>query len=363
MIPFLDLRAVNGQYEERIKEAINRTINKGWYILGEEVNSFEIEFAKYCGVKHAIGVANGLDALTLILKAYEIGKGDEVIVPANTYIASILSISANGATPVLVEPDMKSYNMDPTQIEKYITSRTKAIMVVHLYGQAANIDPIFQIAQKYNLLTIEDAAQAHGAVYNGRRVGSLGNAAAFSFYPGKNLGALGDGGAITTNDDELAEKLRALRNYGSYEKYINLFKGINSRLDEIQAAILRVKLKYLDEDNEKRQQIADYYLNHIKNGEVVLPVVENGNRFSHVWHLFVVRVENREKFQKYLVQNGIQTAIHYPIPPHKQNAYEEWNNLQLPITEEIHRTVVSIPISPVLRLENVKKIVKTINSY
>ncbi|OQM46892.1 MULTISPECIES: DegT/DnrJ/EryC1/StrS family aminotransferase [Anoxybacillaceae] len=363
MIPFLDLRAVNVQYEEKIKEAINRTINSGWYILGEEVERFEMEFAKYCGVKHAIGVANGLDALTLILKAYEIGKGDEVIVPANTYIATILSISANGATPVLVEPKINSYNIDPTQIEKQITSRTKAIMTVHLYGQVANMDAIKHIAQKYNLKIIEDAAQAHGAVYNGRRVGSLGNAAGFSFYPGKNLGALGDGGAITTNDDELADRLRALRNYGSYEKYQNLFKGLNSRLDEMQAAILRVKLKYLDMDNEKRRQIAEYYLNHIKNEEVVLPVVENGNRLSHVWHLFVVRVENRDKFQEYLTQNGIQTAIHYPIPPHKQKAYEEWNNCCLRITEEIHRTVVSLPMSPVLKLEDVKKIVEVVNNY
>jgi dTDP-4-amino-4,6-dideoxygalactose transaminase len=363
MIPFLDLRALNTQYQNEIQAAINRTINSGWYILGDEVKNFEKEFAEYCGVKHAIGVANGLDALTLILKAYEIGEGDEVIVPANTYIATILAISANGATPVLVEPDINSYNLDPSKIEEKITSKTKAIMVVHLYGQVANMGPINEIAKKYNLKIIEDAAQAHGAIYSGKRAGSLGDAAGFSFYPSKNLGALGDGGAITTNDDELAEKLRALRNYGSHEKYKNLFKGVNSRLDEIQAAILRVKLKYLDKDNEKRRQIAEYYLNHIKNEKVILPIIESGNRLSHVWHLFVVRVENRERFQKYLKENGIQTIIHYPIPPHKQKAYEEWKHCSFSISEEIHKTVISLPISPVLALEHVKKIVKVVNKY
>ncbi|GMN99937.1 DegT/DnrJ/EryC1/StrS family aminotransferase [Parageobacillus thermoglucosidasius] len=363
MIPFLDLRAVNAQYQKEIQEAINRTINSGWYILGDEVKNFEMEFAEYCGVKHAIGVANGLDALTLILKACGIGQGDEVIVPSNTFIASILAISASGATPILVEPDIRTYNINPKKIEEKITEKTKAIIVVHLYGQVANMNAIKAIATKYNLKIIEDAAQAHGAVYGDKRAGSLGDAAGFSFYPSKNLGALGDGGAITTNDDELAEKLRALRNYGSHEKYKNLFKGVNSRLDEIQAAILRVKLKYLDKDNEKRRQIAEYYLNHIKNEKVILPIIENGNRLSHVWHLFVVRVENRERFQKYLKENGIQTSIHYPIPPHKQKAYEEWNHCSFSISEKIHKTVISLPISPVLAFEHVKKIVKIINEY
>ncbi|WP_461201876.1 DegT/DnrJ/EryC1/StrS family aminotransferase [Anoxybacillus sp. TBDG-1] len=363
MIPFLDLRALNAMYRNDIQEAIERTIHRGWYILGEEVQSFEKEFAQYCQTKHAIGVANGLDALTLILRGYGIGEKDEVIVPANTYIATILAVSLVGAKPVLIEPDMMSYNIDPEKIEEKITERTKAIIVVHLYGQVANMRAIKKIAQKYQLKVIEDAAQAHGALYEGKRVGNLGDAAGFSFYPGKNLGALGDGGAITTNNDQLAEKLKALRNYGSIEKYVNLYKGCNSRLDEIQAAILRVKLKYLDEDNEKRRNIAEYYLEHIKNGGVTLPIVQNRDRLSHVWHLFVVRVEHREKFQTHLKKYGIQTLIHYPIPPHKQRAYKEWNNLYLPITEEIHRTVVSLPISPVLHLEDVKKIVKTINSY
>ncbi|SFA51815.1 dTDP-4-amino-4,6-dideoxygalactose transaminase [Anoxybacillus pushchinoensis] len=363
MIPFLDLKKINLQYKEEIEVAIARVLESGWYILGNEVASFEEEFAQYCGVKHCIGVANGLDALTLIIRAYGFGPGDEIIVPANTYIASILAISANGATPVLVEPDISTYNINPSLIEEKITERTKAILVVHLYGQSANMDPILEIAKKYNLKVIEDAAQAHGAVYGDKRAGSLGDAAGFSFYPSKNLGALGDGGAITTNDDELAEKLRALRNYGSHEKYKNLFKGVNSRLDEMQAAILRVKLKYLDKDNEKRRQIAKYYLNHIKNEKVILPIIESGNRLSHVWHLFVVRVENRERFQKYLKENGIQTIIHYPIPPHKQKAYEEWKHCSFSISEEIHKTVISLPISPVLALEHAKKIVKVVNKY
>ncbi|QAV25786.1 aminotransferase [Neobacillus thermocopriae] len=363
MIPFLDLKKINLQYKEEIEVAIARVLESGWYILGNEVASFEEEFAQYCGVKHCIGVANGLDALTLIIRAYGFGPGDEIIVPANTYIATILAISANGATPVLVEPDIKSYNLDPSKIEEKITSKTKGIIVVHLYGQVVNMDPINEIAKKYNLKVIEDAAQAHGAVYGDKRAGSLGDAAGFSFYPGKNLGALGDGGAITTNDDELAEKLRALRNYGSHEKYKNLFKGVNSRLDEIQAAILRVKLKYLDKDNENRRQIAEYYLNHIKNEKVILPIIESGNRLSHVWHLFVVRVENRDRFQKYLKENGIQTIIHYPIPPHKQKAYQEWNHCSFSISEQIHKTVISLPISPVLAFEHVKKIVKVVNKY
>lgn len=363
MVPFLNLKIVNERYMVEIEDAIKEVFMDGQYILGKQVKEFEEEFAEYCGVRHAVGVANGLDALTLILRAYGISEKDEVIVPANTYIATILAVSSVGATPVLIEPDMMSYNIDPEKIEEKITKRTKAIIAVHLYGQTANIGKIKKIAQKYNLKLIEDAAQAHGALYEGKKAGNLGDAAGFSFYPGKNLGALGDGGAITTNDDQLAEKLRVLRNYGSIEKYKNLYKGCNSRLDEMQAAILRVKLKYLDQDNEKRRNIAEYYLEHIKNGKVVLPIVENGDRLSHVWHLFVVRVENRDEFQKYLSENGIQTAIHYPIPPHKQKAYEEWNTLHMPITEEIHRTVVSLPMSPVLHLEDVKKIVKTINNY
>jgi dTDP-4-amino-4,6-dideoxygalactose transaminase len=363
MILFLDLKKINLQYKKEIETAMARVLESGWYILGKEVEKFEEEFAAYCGTEYAIGVANGLDALTLILKAYGIGEGDEVIVPANTYIATILAVSACGANPVLVEPDINSYNLDPNKIEEKITSKTKAIVVVHLYGQAANMDPINEVAKKYNLKVIEDAAQAHGAKYKGKRVGNLGDAAGFSFYPGKNLGALGDGGAITTNDSELASKLKAFRNYGSHIKYENLYKGMNSRLDELQAAILRVKLPHLDGENEKRRKIAEYYLENIKNPKIILPVVENGDRESHVWHLFVIRTENRWGLQKMLEEHGVQTLIHYPIPPHKQEAYSEWNHLSYPITEKIHNEVLSLPISPILTIEEVKKIVDIINKY
>ncbi|GKU80699.1 DegT/DnrJ/EryC1/StrS aminotransferase family protein [Niallia sp. NCCP-28] len=363
MIPFLDLKGINQQYSQEINEAIRRVVDSGWYILGNELECFEKEFAQYCGTSHAIGVGNGLDALTLILKAYGIGEKDEVIVPANTYIATILAISANHAIPVLVEPDINSYNIDPQKIEQKITKRTKAIMAVHLYGQSANMDAISSIANKYGLKIIEDSAQAHGALYKGKKTGNLGDAAGFSFYPGKNLGALGDGGAITTNDDIIADKLRAWRNYGSYQKYKNLFKGVNSRLDEIQAAILRVKLKYLDAENEKRRKIAEYYYENICNSKLILPGVENKDRFSHVWHLFVVRVNDREDFQQYLHKNGIQTVIHYPVPPHKQKAYEEWNNKCLNIAEHIHDTVISLPISPNLAYKDVEKVIEVINKY
>jgi dTDP-4-amino-4,6-dideoxygalactose transaminase len=361
VIPFLDLKKINLQYKKEIEAAMARVLESGWYILGKEVEKFEEEFAAYCGTKYAIGVANGLDALTLILKAYGIGEGDEVIVPANTYIASILAISANGATPILVEPDINNFNLDSNKIEEKITPKTKAIMVVHLYGQAADMDPINQIAKKYNLKVIEDAAQAHGAKYKGKRVGNLGDAAGFSFYPGKNLGALGDGGAITTNDDKLADKLRALRNYGSHKKYENIYKGINSRLDELQAAILRVKLRYLDVENNKRREIANYYLDNIKNERIILPFV--GKDDSHVWHLFVVRTMKRGELQKYLLSRGIQTMIHYPIPPHKQIAYREWTNKSYPITEKIHNEVLSLPIYPTLTKLDIDKIVNAINEY
>lgn len=361
MVSFLDLKTMNQQYSEEIKKAMEKVLNSGWYILGEEVTKFEKDFAKYCGVRHCIGVANGLDALTLIIKAYGIGEGDEVIVPSNTYIASILAISANGATPVLVEPSFQTYNIDPNKIEEKITKKTKAILAVHLYGQSADMDPINAIAEKYNLKVIEDGAQAHGALYKNQKVGSIGDAAGFSFYPGKNLGALGDGGAITTNDDELANSLRAFRNYGSHRKYENIFKGVNSRLDELQAAILNVKLKYLDNDNEKRNKIASYYLENINNPKISLPVVHESNK--HVWHLFVLRTSNRGEFQEYLKENGVQTVIHYPIAPHKQQAYSEWNDEVYPITEKIHDEVISIPISPVLTLEEASKVVKVINAF
>ncbi len=361
MIKFLDLKKINEQYEAEINQAFESFFKSGWYILGNSVKAFEKEFAKYCGTKYCIGVASGLDALILILKAYDFEPGDEIIVPANTYIATILSISQNNLKPVLVEPDINTYNIDPAKIEEKITDKTKAIMVVHLYGQTAQMQAINEIAKKHNLKVIEDSAQSHGAIYQGKRAGNLSDASGFSFYPGKNLGTLGDGGAVTTNDDELAEKIRVLRNYGSEVKYKNKYKGINSRLDELQAAILSVKLKNLDEDTQKRRGIAEYYLNNIKNPKVILPMVTEAE--SHVWHLFVVRTDEREKLQEYLKEDDIQTMIHYPIAPHKQNAYKEWNYRSLPITEQIHDEVLSLPISPVMTLDEAKVVVDTINNY
>ena len=365
MITFLDLKGLNAQYRAELIEACSRVIDSGWYIQGNECKEFDKEFAQYCGTKYAIGVANGLDALILILRAYkELGimnDGDEVIVPSNTYIASILAISQNNLVPVLVEPNINTYLIDPSKIEEKITSKTKAILTVHLYGQTCEMDAIKEIAKKYNLKVIEDSAQSHGAYFKDKRSGNLGDASGFSFYPGKNLGALGDGGAVTTNDEELANTIKALANYGSHKKYENLFKGINSRLDEIQAAMLRVKLKYLDNEVEKRREIANYYLQNIKNDKLILPTARAED--NHVWHLFVVRTSQREELQKYLVDNGIQTLIHYPIPPHKQNAYKEWNNENYPITEQIHEEVVSLPISGVQSLEDTMKIVQVINDF
>jgi dTDP-4-amino-4,6-dideoxygalactose transaminase len=363
MIPFLDLKAVNDQYKDEIEVAMKQVLQSGWYILGNEVEAFEREFAAYCGTKYCIGVSNGLDALSLIIRAYGFGKGDEILVPANTYIATILAITANGVKPVLVEPDLFSYNMDPSLIERHITRNTKAILVVHLYGQSAEMDPIRTIAHRYGLKVIEDAAQAHGAIYNGSRVGCLGDAAGFSFYPGKNLGALGDGGAITTNDEQLAVHLKALQNYGSYKKYENLYKGVNCRLDEIQAAILRVKLKYLDQDNAKRQEISNCYNQNIRNNLILLPAVIGGNKYRHVWHLFVIRAKERDRLQSHLSQYAIQTLIHYPIPPHKQQAFKEWDHLHFPITEQIHQEVLSLPMSPVMTIEDAKIVVKALNDF
>ena len=365
MIPFLDLKELNTQYKAELIEACTRVIDSGWYIQGNECKEFDIEFASYCGTKYAIGVANGLDALILILRAYkELGfmkDGDEVIVPSNTYIASILAISQNNLVPVLVEPDINTYLLNPSKIEEKITSKTKAILPVHLYGQTCEMDKINEIAQKYNLKVIEDSAQSHGAYFKDKRSGNLGDASGFSFYPGKNLGALGDGGAVTTNDEELANSIKALGNYGSHKKYENLYKGVNSRLDEMQAAMLRVKLKYLDNEVEKRREIANYYLQNIKNENIVLPIVRAED--NHVWHLFVIRTSKRDELQKYLSDNGIQTLIHYPIPPHKQNAYAEWNNQSYPISEQIHDEILSLPISGVQSLEDTKKIVQVLNEY
>jgi dTDP-4-amino-4,6-dideoxygalactose transaminase len=365
VIPFLDLKSINAQYKDELIEACTDVIESGWYIQGNECTEFEKEFTQYCGTKYAIGVANGLDALILILRAYKelgiISDGDEVIVPANTYIASILAISQNNLTPVLVEPNLNDYLIDVTKIEEKITSKTKAIMPVHLYGQTCDMDEITKLANKYNLKVIEDSAQAHGAYYKDKRTGNLGDASGFSFYPGKNLGALGDGGIVTTNDEELASTIRALGNYGSHKKYENKYKGVNSRLDEIQAAMLRVKLKYLDSEIETRRQIANEYLKNIDNDKIILPTVRDN--INHVWHLFVIRVNNRNDLQGYLKNNGIDTLIHYPIAPHHQNAYSEWNDKKFLISEQIHSEVLSLPISGVQGLEVTQKIIEVLNKY
>jgi len=424
MIKFLDLEAINASFEPELSQAVQRVVSSGWYLLGEEVHAFEKEYAEYIGTRHCIGVANGLDALRLILKAYiELGvmaEGDEIIVPANTYIASILAITDNRLKPVLVEPDINSYNINPALIEAKITERTKGIMIVHLYGQCAMHPEIARLVEKYNLKLIEDNAQAAGAYYTAsekseirnqqseifKRTGSLGDAAGHSFYPGKNLGALGDGGAVTTNNDELAETIRALANYGSKKKYENIYQGLNSRLDEIQAAVLRVKLPRLDADNQRRREIAQYYCDNITNPEIVLPQLfqepkpslrvssigragrrsqirnqesepslrvrrsqirnqESGirNYSAHIWHLFVIRHPNRDRLQAFLTENGIQTLIHYPIPPHKQLAYKDWNNQSYPITEKIHSEVLSLPMSPVMTEEEVQCVVNQINRF
>ena len=340
---------------------MNRVLDSGWYLLGKEVTAFEQAYAQYIGTRHCIGVANGLDALRLILRGImELGQmaaGDEVIVPANTYIASILAITDNRLTPILVEPDIETYNIDPFQIEQKVTSRTRAIMIVHLYGRSAMHPEIQRLADKYGLKIIEDNAQAAGCFYGDRRTGSLGSAAGHSFYPGKNLGALGDAGAVTTDDDDLAKVIRALGNYGSSQKYVNDYQGLNSRLDEIQAAILRVKLARLDEDNQKRRAVAAYYLQHIDHPDIILPQDAPG----HVWHLFVIRCPNRDRLQQHLTDNGIQTLIHYPIPPHKQRAYYQWNDITLPITEQIHREVLSLPISPVTSIQAAHETVCRVN--
>ena len=327
-------------------------------------------FAQFCGTTHCIAVANGLDALILILEGYkEMGlmkDGDEVLVPSNTYIASILAISKAGLKPVLVEPGINTYLIDPARLEEKITPRTRAVLPVHLYGQLCDMGSINKIAKKHDLKVIEDSAQSHGALLNGKRSGNLGDASGFSFYPGKNLGALGDGGAITTNDDELAKVLQALRNYGSHIKYQNLYRGINSRLDEMQAALLSVKLRSLDADNGYRRKIAQYYTDHIKNEKMILPVPAGSdvlNNTDHVWHVFTVRTNDRDNFQKYLAGHDIQTVIHYPIPPHKQPAYKEWANDSYPVSEQIHREIISLPISPVLQEADYKKVVNIINAY
>jgi dTDP-4-amino-4,6-dideoxygalactose transaminase len=366
MIKFLDLQKINLQYQQEIEKALLRVFRSGWYIAGQEVKSFENALASYCKVNHVIGVANGLDALRIIFKAYIemelMQEGDEVIVPANTYIASILAITDNRLKPVLVEPNMETYNLDISKIEEKITSKTKAIMVVHLYGNVCWSSELDALAKKYKLKIIEDNAQAIGAEWEGVKTGALADAAGFSFYPGKNLGALGDAGAVSTNDDMLAKVIRALGNYGSNQKYINIYQGLNTRLDEMQAAVLHSKLKYLDPENERRRVIAEYYIQHINNPKVTLPKLPKNSK-EHVWHLFVVRTKNRDELQNYLYENGIQTLIHYPIPPHKQVAYKEMNSLSLPLTEKIHHEVLSLPMSPLLSDVDVVKICSMINQF
>lgn len=375
MIKFLDIQKITASFEPELSHAIDRVVKRGWFLLGEEVINFEKDYAGYIGSKHCIGVANGLDALRLILKAYiEMGfmkEGDEVIVPANTYIASILAITDNRLKPVFVEPDINTYNLDISLIERQITPLTRAIMVVHLYGQACWCNKLEEIAKKYNLKIIEDNAQAAGAMISKdnreKRTGSLGNAAGHSFYPGKNLGALGDGGAVTTNNDRLAAIVRALANYGSTKKYVHDYRGLNSRLDEIQAAVLRIKLPRLDADNQRRREIAQFYIDNIKNENIILPYSHNSSfiihNLSHVWHLFVIRHPQRDQLQQYLIDHGIQTLIHYPTPPNKQMAYKEWNHLKYPITEQIHSEVLSLPISQVMTDSEVDEVVEIINSF
>ncbi len=422
MINFLNLQQINAQYVNELKQVAAEVIDSGWYLLGERVKIFEQKLSGFIGVKHVVACANGLDALRLILRAYiEMGilhEGDEVIVPANTYIASILAISDNRLKPVLVEPDLQTYNLDISLIEQHITTRTKAIMVVHLYGQTCWSEELEVVAKKHNLKIIEDNAQAIGAYYippchaepveaprhsdplrhaeldsasphseaspqsfspdsyrdsqistfsNYHRTGSLGNAAGFSFYPGKNLGALGDSGDVATNDDELAAVVRALANYGSSKKYVNDYKGLNSRMDELQAAFLTIKLKYIDAENQRRREIAQYYCENIQNPQITLPIPNSQflipNSMSNVWHLFVIRHSQRDKLQQYLTEHEIQTLIHYPIPPHKQKAYKEWNNLSFPITEKIHNEVLSLPISPIMKTEECDFVIEVLNGF
>ena len=360
-IEFLNLKKVNEPHEVAIRAAMEKVLSSGWYVLGEETAAFEQEFAEYCGVAHCVGVANGLDALHLILRAYEIGEGDEVIVPSNTFIATWLAVSQAGARVVPVDPDERTYNINPYRIEESITPRTRAIIPVHLYGQPAEMDVINQIARKHGLLVIEDAAQAHGARYRGRRTGGLGDAAGFSFYPGKNLGALGDGGAITTNDDELAEKLRKLRNYGSSIKYIHEYSGLNSRLDELQASILRVKLKFLDEENLKRAELAAEYMEALKPAPIELPYVIDG--VNPAWHLFVVKTKNRAGLQKHLSSNDIGTQIHYPISCHLQSAYTHGTWPTLPIAERLQERVLSLPMAPYLNRKNILSIAQSVSEF
>jgi len=365
-VPFLDLRAVNAQYADELAAAARRVIDSGWYVHGEEHAAFEREFAAWNGSKHALGVANGLDALTLVLRAWKelgvLSEGDEVIVPANTYIASILAITENRLIPKLVEPDPATFNLDPARLEAALGPRTKAILVVHLYGRFAAMPAIMAFAREHGLKVLEDCAQSHGACHEGLACGNWGDAAGFSFYPGKNLGALGDGGAITTSDDVLAEVLKALRNYGSEKKYHNRYQGPNSRLDEMQAALLRVKLPHLARENERRRQVAAYYLEHVRHEAVMLPEA-SAVRDEHVWHLFVVRSRRRDELQAHLSRVGIQTMVHYPVPPHRQQGYPDLSSCHLPLTEAIHDEVLSLPMSPVMTDAQMEEVAAAVNRW
>lgn len=362
MIKFLDLQTINLRHEDAIKAAIDEVLRAGSYIRGQFVEAFEKKYADFCGTKYCVGVGNGLDALKLIVKAYGYGPGDEIIVPSNTFIATILSITENGCTPVFVEPKINTFCIDADKIEEKITDRTKAIITVHLYGRISEADKIRNLCSKYNIKLIEDSAQAHGALFNGVRAGNIGDAAAFSFYPGKNLGALGDGGCVTTNDKELYDKIKALGNYGSDYKYHHIYKGINSRLDDIQAAVLSVKLPFLDSDNVIRRNIADFYISNIRSKKVMVPR-NDSNRLSNVWHIFPVLCKDRDALKAYLSERGIQTLIHYPIPPYKQLAYSEFSGLSYPITNEIHEKELSLPISPVMKQEELEYVVDCINDW
>lgn len=364
VVPFLDYRLSNQAHFDEYLSAVRRVLESGWYVLGKEVEAFEREYAAWCGSSLCVGVANGLDALILILEAYKalgvMRDGDEVIVPANTYIASILAVSRANLVPVPVEPDPQTLNLDPDRVEAAVTGRTRAILPVHLYGQCADMAPLLEIAGRRGLKVIEDAAQAHGATYRGKRAGSLGHASGHSFYPGKNLGAIGDAGAVTTEDAELATAIRALRNYGSHKKYHNLYKGYNSRLDELQAAILRVKLQYLDEENRSRAEVARRYLAGIRHPEVTLPSIAAYG--TPCWHLFVVRCPRRDALQAHLAASGVQTVIHYPIPPHQQPAYQEWSSRSFPISEAVHRDILSLPMSPVMTDEEIDRVIEAVNA-
>lgn len=365
MIKFMDLKLLNQTMRDELVTACTQVIDSGWYICGQALKAFEKEFSSYCGVPYCIGVANGLDALILVLRAWKemglIADGDEVIVPANTYIASIMAITESGLVPILVEPDEESFNLSHAFLQRLITPKTKVIMAVHLYGRLADMPEILSFAAANSLLVLEDAAQAHGASIDGRKAGSWGDAAGFSFYPGKNLGALGDAGAITTSDEALYRVLLALRNYGSIEKYEHVYKGVNSRLDEIQSAMLSVKLRYLDSQISRRREIAVRYTAEVNNPLIKLPML--GLVEQHVWHLFVVRCETRNSLQAFLYENGIETLIHYPTPPHKQSAYPEFSALKLPLTEKMHREVLSLPIDPTMSDDQVSTVISALNSY